>query len=328
MWKNYAGVEDLLCDESFLSWYFKTDEHAMRKWEQWMADNPGNDHRVRQATDLLRSLHLAEAEMTSGHISHAEVLLLKKIRRAGKRTGAQVISLRRKWWMAAAGVIALAIAAYSIAQYRPGLHTVYGEVKNNRLPDGTEVVVNADSRVTWSSGWKDGKDREVWLAGEAFFHVRKTPQKSRFIVHADHFDVIVTGTQFNVVNRQGKANVMLQEGSVTLQMEGKELKMTPGDFVEYSQDQLVKRTVKQDSVIAWKDHKLSFEGTPLKQVAAIIKEQYGVNVRLADEAVANRTVTGIMPNENLDVLLRSLEATAEFQVIRQGDEIIIQDRTQ
>lgn len=51
------------------------------------------------------------------------------------------------------------------------------------------------------------------MDGEVFFHVRKTPLKSRFIVHREHFDIIVTGTQFNVSNRHGKDNVLLQEGS-------------------------------------------------------------------------------------------------------------------
>jgi len=324
MSKSYAGVEDLLCDETFLSWYFKTDVRAVRQWEERIAGNPGESPRIRQAVVFLESLRIEEA-LPSHQTTRAEKRLLEKIRKAQS----PVISLRRagKWWIAAAGAIALAIGVYSIRlRHHPELQTTYGEIKNNQLPDGTEVIVNADSRVSWSSGWTDGKDREVWLAGEAFFHVRKTPLKSRFIVHADHFDVVVTGTRFNVVSRRDKSNVMLQEGSVTLETTaGNALKMTPGDFVEYSDNQLVKRNVKQDSVIAWKDHKLSFYDTPLRDVVSIIKEQYGVTIRLSGKTVGDKTISGIMPNDNLDVLLQSLAAIPDFQVIRQGTEIIIQD---
>lgn len=323
MSKNYIGVEDILCDDRFLSWYFKTDIRASRQWEQWMAGNPGSGPRVLQAVEFLQSLHVREAEPGDSELTRVEKRLLEKIRRA--QMAESLFS--RKWWMAAAGVIALALGMYTLRGHGSVLHTAFGEIKENKLPDGTEVIVNADSRVAYSPGWKDGKDREVWLMGEAFFHVSKTPLKSRFIVHTGHFDVIVTGTRFNVVNRQGKANVMLQEGSVTLHMmEGRELKMTPGDFAEYSDHRLVKRSVKPDSLIAWKDHKLSFDDTPLRDIASIIKEQYGVNVRLENEAVANKTVSGIMPNDNLNILLKSLEATADFAVIRRGGEIIIQDR--
>jgi len=322
MSKNYTGVEDILCDDVFLAWYFRTDIRAVRQWEQWMAANPGSGPRVQQAVEFLQSLYVHEAELLTHQLTGAEKHLLEKI----KRAQTPIASFRSKWWMAAAGVVILAIGVYTIQGHRSALRTTYGEIKENKLPDGTEVVVNADSRVTYSSEWTDGKDREVWLTGEAFFHVSRTPLKSRFIVHTGHFDVIVTGTKFNVVSRQGKANVLLQEGSVTLHtIEGKELQLTPGDFAEYNNDRLVKRSVKQDSLVAWKDHKLSFDDTPLRDVASIIKEQYGVTVRLTSEATARKTVSGIMPNDNLNILLKSLEATADFEVTRHGDEIIIQD---
>jgi ferric-dicitrate binding protein FerR (iron transport regulator) len=105
---------------------------------------------------------------------------------------------------------------YTGGGQNPEFKTAYGEIKEQQLPDATEVTVNANSRIICSKGWQDGKDREVWMKGEAFFHVRKTPLKSRFIVHTDHFAIIVTGTQFNAVNRGGRANVMLREGSVNL----------------------------------------------------------------------------------------------------------------
>ena len=329
MSKNYAGVEDLLSDESFLSWYFKTDIRAMQQWERWLAGHPDSRDRVDQAVAFLRSLQMEEEEIDPGQITLAESRLLETIQKAEKR----VVPLRRipgrKWWVAAASVLVLAAGLYGGARLfrgRPSLRTTYGEVKDNRLPDGTEVAVNADSRITWSPGWKDGKDREVWLTGEAFFHVARTPLKSRFIVHTNHFDIIVTGTRFNVVNRQDKANVMLKEGSVILHTtEGRELKMIPGDFVEYHSQHLEKKILRTDSILAWKDHKLLFNNTPIRDVAQIIREHYGVQVSLADPSVGDSTVFGIMANDNLDVLLQALQATNDFEVVHNGDSVIIRN---
>jgi len=327
MSKNYAGVEDLLSDESFLSWYFRTDIRAMQQWEQWIALNPHSRERVDQAFAFLHAVQLEEAGMSPGQITLAESRLLEKIRAAEKRTAGVRTINPRKWWMAAASVFVLALGFFAGRQLwspRPSLHTTYGEIRDNRLPDGSEVVVNADSRITWSPGWKDGKDREVWLSGEAYFHVTKTPQHSRFIVHTDHFDIIVTGTRFNVVNRQDKANVMLKEGSVTLHTtEGRELKMIPGDFVEYHPSQLEKKALRTDSVLAWKEHKLLFNNTPIRDVAQIIREHYGIHVSLTDPSVGDSTVFGIMANDNLDVLLQALQATNDFDVVRSGDSVII-----
>ena len=326
MLNTYTGVEDLLCDDTFLSWYFKTDIRAIRQWERWMSENPGSNPRVWQAVEFLSSLGLEEKDPHPDVVSYAEQQLLNAIHRAHSRS----LHTPRTWWLAAASLLVLAVAAYFFIpkQNTIAFHTSYGQITSGQLPDGSEVTVNADSKITWSGEWKEGKDREVWLSGEAFFHVRKMPSKSRFIVHTGHFDVIVTGTMFNVQNRQDRSNIMLQEGSVILQTsDGKELPMTPGDFVEYNHDHLVKRIAKQDSIVAWKEHKLYFDGTTIREVAAIIQEQYGVTTRPANEAVGNRTIFGILPNYNLDVLLKALEATSEFQIVHQGGEIIIQDHS-
>ncbi|HVU57750.1 MAG TPA: FecR domain-containing protein [Puia sp.] len=332
MLKSAPGVEDLLCDETFLSWYFKTDPRAIQRWEQWIADHPESSHRVQQAVDFLSELILQEKTPTREQITRSERLLLERIRkvrqvRKSHAAGpAPVISYRKKAWIAAASILLLAAATVTLytTRKRPEFHTAYGEVRSNSLPDGTEVVVNADSRIRYSTGWTDGRDREVWLTGEAFFHVRKTPFKSRFIVHARHFDVIVTGTQFNVISREEKDNVLLKEGSVLLHTaNGEDLPMKPGDFVEYNDHRLTKKIVKMDSVTAWKEHKLFLDATSLKEVAAIIKEQYGITVRLEGATIEHEIVSGIMPNDNLDVLLKALEATAEFKIVRRDDEIRI-----
>jgi ferric-dicitrate binding protein FerR (iron transport regulator) len=102
--------------------------------------------------------------------------------------------------------------------------------------------------------------------------------------------------------------------------------MVPGDFMEFNSDQLEKKLVKNDSILAWRERKLDFEETPLREVAKIIKEHYGVDLILADDSVAGKTVSGMMPNDNLELLLQTLEATADFQIIRQGDKIIIKNQ--
>jgi len=117
---------------------------------------------------------------------------------------------------------------------------------------------------------------------------------------------------------------MLKEGSVLLHTgEGKELKMLPGDFVEYHSTRLEKVQVKNDSVLAWKEHKLFFDNTPVRELVQIIREHYGVSVKLAEEGIGEKTISGILPNDNLDVLLRSMEATLDFEVVQQGDHLLI-----
>ena len=256
--KKYIGVEDLLLDETFLSWHFRTDDRCIRQWEAWMAADPQNGARARQAVVFLRSLTLREKEIPAEAITQAERSLLEKINEAEQRAV---------------------------------------------------------------------RGREVWLSGEAYSHVAKTPLKSRFIVHLNHFDIIVTGTQFNAVNRGQKANVMLKEGSVFLRTDqGKEMKMAPGDYVEYRNAGLQKKSVRSDSVLAWKEHKLIFEGTPLKKLIEVIREDYGVDVKTRGTAVGEKKIYGILPNDNLEVLLYALGATGDFAVEWDRDTAIIKDK--
>ena len=191
------------------------------------------------------------------------------------------------------------------------------------MPDGTEVTLNANSKVSYGT-WKEGSPREVWINGEALFHVKKTPELSKFIVHTNAFDIEVTGTIFNVLNTPGKSNIILKEGSVKIHREGEpEILMNPGDFVEFSNEQIQKTRVTKQDDLAWTESKLIFDNTPLTEVATRIKNHYGVDVKLTGKNVADKTITGIMPNDNLDVLLKALEATLDCDIQHTNNQIII-----
>jgi transmembrane sensor len=329
MSKNHITAVEFLSDDVFLSWYLKEGARDLKQWEQWEGLDLASRQELEEAIQLLEALRLRERKVSRKQATAAENSLLCRIEQFRKKTSPPIVHLPvRSWWIAAASLILVMClyGGYRWLSYAPELKTAYGEIREQRLSDGSEVTVNANSKLICSSDWQDGKDREVWLKGEAFFHVRKTPIKSRFIVHTDHFDIIVTGTQFNVVNRQGRANVMLKEGSVILHTEeGKELKMAPGDFVEFNNNLLEKIPVKSDNVLAWKEHKLIFDNTPARELVKIIYDQYGINVKLADEAIGNKTISGILPNNNLDILLQALEATMDFEVTRLGDTITIKN---
>jgi transmembrane sensor len=279
---------------------------------------------------FLDKLSLKERELKPGQLTRALNRLLAGISQL-KDGHAPVIRLRHsKRWIAAASILLLVAGLYGRHWWlsrRDTWYTNYGEVRTNRMPDGTEITTNANTNLTYSRHWKDGEDREVWLSGEAYFHVSKTPGGSRFIVHTDHFDIIVTGTQFNAINRPDKASILLQEGSVTLLgADRNEIKMGPGEYVEYRDQGLHKAPAKEDSVLAWKDRKLIFDNTPLRRLVEIIKENYGITVQPADQAVGNKTISAILANDNLDVLLQALEATGDFKVIRDNQTIIIKER--
>src|SRR5690606_10369715 len=71
-----------------------------------------------------------------------------------------------------------------------------GENTEIILPDGSTVLLNADSRLSWNRDFTDSL-REIHLTGEAFFEVVRDTLRP-FVVHTGDMDVTVLGTTFNV----------------------------------------------------------------------------------------------------------------------------------
>lgn len=208
--------------------------------------------------------------------------------------------------------------------------TEYGMTKNILLDDGSEVTLNANSKIKVPKNLASADLREVWLDGEAFFSIAKRANHVRFTVHTDDVDVEVLGTRFNVNNRRGRTEVILSEGSVKLTRDvtgtvGSEVLMKPGDFVSVSKADttLIRRIVAPENFTAWQSNKLVFDETPLRVVAQKIEDYYGVKVEIEDVEIADRLLTGTLPNNDLGIVLRSLSASHNLNIQREDHRILI-----
>jgi ferric-dicitrate binding protein FerR (iron transport regulator) len=209
------------------------------------------------------------------------------------------------------------------------------------LPDGSRVILNANSSVEYSTHWTAGNDREIWLQGEAFFEVAQQDalQSSRlkskqdtaftkFIVHVDRLDVEVVGTQFNVNNRNGAVKVVLNEGKVRVRAkDGKQMNMVPGEMLTYSvkSKNLLKKLVDPEKHISWRNHHLIFDNQQLQEIASILETNYGVQVVFVDPTLLEKKITGILPSDNLDVILEALQTIYDIRIKKEGNEIIFQN---
>ena len=321
------SIEELLSEESFLAWYFKTDPQAIENWNSRIAGDPSLKKLVDEAVQLLQTITIKEQRVDAQRLKQAETRLHTETL-AANEPGAKVIPLkaRKKWWAAAAIIFltSLGVWQYSRTNGQLAIQTAYGETRQSVLPDGSQVMLNANTTLDYKK-WKEGNDREVWVKGEAFFHVKRTALKTRFIVHTENFDVVVTGTQFNVINRNNKNNVLLKEGSVIIKSNGQEVHMMPGDYVEFDSTGIQKKKINNAPVLAWTEHQFIFENTPMKEVASLITEFYGIKVTAA-ASIADSTITGYMSNSNLDVLLQSLEGLGNFDVEKSDKEILIRKK--
>lgn len=127
----------------------------------------------------------------------------------------------RRFFLYAAVVVVVAFVGWQANAYYSGisssvelvtLETEVGQQARTVLPDGSTVLLNACSKLTYSLGeWR--KARGVQLEGEAIFDVKHKNGKP-FYVHTRHYDIRVLGTNFNVSSYAEEA-----EDIVTLKME-------------------------------------------------------------------------------------------------------------
>nr|WP_281380759.1 FecR domain-containing protein [Rhabdobacter roseus] len=204
--------------------------------------------------------------------------------------------------------------------------TAFGQMKEITLPDGSRVKLNANSVLTYSQRWPDEGAREVDLQGEAFFTVQHTANHQSFIVHSEGAEVVVLGTTFNVNNRRGKTQVALETGKVRVQVPALETYRTlaPGEMLEYepTRRELTSQVVDISRFTSWQQQELKFHQATLARVAQTLEDQFGLQVSIPDPALAQRTFTGSLPMNDVEVFLESLSTLFDMKISRSGQRVV------
>ena len=239
------------------------------------------------------------------------------------------------WKVAASvtGILLVSALFYFVFLFSPlTTHTTaYGEKEVIRLSDGTIVHLYANSKLSYSPAWE--KQREVWLEGEGYFKVQKViethasfPQK--FVVHTSNLDVEVLGTEFNVKDRRGNTQIVLNSGAVKLTRivnDTQELTMAPGDIVEVGQLQKLTITKVAEPAIysSWKDNYLYFEDMTLGEIAQELKDSHGIQVVFKDTFLAAKKVNASTPVDDLSVLFTTIQKSFDLKVRKNAQGYII-----
>jgi ferric-dicitrate binding protein FerR (iron transport regulator) len=337
---THYTLADFLADESFRAYALGTDPEQVAFWKNWLVLHPEKAYDADQAVELLQFMSTARKPAAPG-------MKEEEWEKMRSRLDAHNLVVNRnpgrtRWLRYAAALTGLLLLAsgwlwttgyFTTARYT----TAYGETREVTLPDGSVVVLNANSSLRYPSDWAGDADREVWLDGEAYFSVRKATASRqdhsripvRFTVHTADLNVEVLGTQFTVSQRRARTLVTLNEGQIRLdvpaetQPEG--LVMQPGDQVEYRKGRhtLTRKAVRPEVYNSWTRKVWILDRMPLSEVAQRMEETYGLRVRITDKALAAEKMTGVVPTQNLEVLLEGLTTIFQMQVERRDQSIIL-----
>lgn len=229
--------------------------------------------------------------------------------------------------LAATLLILLSVSIWWYAQSKDliEIHTDFGERLTVTLPDESCVVLNGNSVLRYNRNWDDKAGREVWIEGEGFFSVIHEKDNQKFIVHAaDYLDVEVLGTKFNVKARHSASEVLLAEGKVKLETrDAQQVFLKPGELATLYNKRLSTRSVERRRYTSWVESKLLLERTTLKEVATLLKETYGLEVKFSDPGLELKELSGEISSATEDDILSAIAETLDLKVDKSGRSVNI-----
>ncbi|WP_343688124.1 FecR domain-containing protein [Chitinophaga sp.] len=233
-----------------------------------------------------------------------------------------------------AGLIVMTYAGVSFYHYQQlkVIHTAYGELRTVVLPDQSVITLNANSTLRYYDNWKHVKNREVWIEGEAWFSVHPTPVPRPFLVNtASRMQVEVLGTTFNLIDRHGRMQVVLNSGKVRLHSSKepeKSIVMQPGDLVEFKQQEQTMQRKHADTLTytSWTKRNLHFENATFAQLAQQLEDTYGVSVEIRDSSLLRQQFTGTVPGQQMNMLLDGLSELFHVKITKENNKVIIEKK--
>ena len=209
--------------------------------------------------------------------------------------------------MSAAAALALLIVLTLFARFYSVSHRVdAGAFASHVLIDGSEIHLNAESSISYSPYWWRF-DRNVELAGEAFFEVEKG---KAFSVISKQGTTTVLGTSFNIYARGEDYQVYCVTGKVQV-MDNRHggVILTPGEFAGAIINQNVKKTQDQPEnvVLAWRLNKFAYNTTPLTKVFTDVARHYDITIDMDLNEINDYNYTGLFE--------RSVSAEEALQII-------------
>ena len=225
--------------------------------------------------------------------------------------------MRKLWRVAAAIAVIFVVSYFYISTLDESVSTQYAERSEVRLPDNSEIILNADSRITYSEKNWD-KERNISLRGEAFFKVAKG---QKFTVATNDGLVTVLGTQFNVENRKGFFEVTCYEGLVSVIFNGEETKLPAGNSFIAINGSVLKTESPVNTTPSWMSNESTFKSIPLNYVLDEFERQYDVKIKTQNVNL-EQLFTGSFSNTNINLALQSISTPSQISYTLEKNKVL------
>ena len=202
--------------------------------------------------------------------------------------------------------------------------TSKGQTYIFKLPDGTKVWLNADSKISFAQQFTK-KTREVFLEGEAYFEVAKD-KRHPFIVSSKGQQIEVLGTHFNVNSYKDEpvTATTLLEGSVKIKAGKEQRVIRPGQQTINANGSMSTHEVDVENVVDWKNGDFYLNHVEFKTAMRKIARWYDMEI-VYDETVPDNMESGgwIARDKPLSAVLKSIESSGLVKFKIAGRKIYV-----
>lgn len=197
-------------------------------------------------------------------------------------------------------------------------NTQYGETIAVNLPDESEVILNANSNISFNAK-KWNRSRNLQLDGEAYFKVKKGKS---FTVNTSIGKVTVLGTQFNVKERANYFEVKTFEGLVSVQYNDTLVQLAKGKMFKVVNGKIDTLNTFDTHRKSWLQEESNFKSVPLKLVLEELQNQYNYSIKT--ENIDTETLyTGGFTHDNIDLALKAITIPLQLSYKIEGKTINI-----
>lgn len=354
---NNFTIEDWLNSEKFQNWIFKNKSNEF--WLDYIEQNPSQKENLDQARNILLAIR-GDLDIVSPQEVKDRVCDIIDALDTPKNVDSSNYWWKPGWLRVAATFLLIAglggvfwkrvirdaqpyytnTRSYS-SDILDEIVNDTGQPKQVRLPDGSLVVLQSHSRISYLHKFHSDK-REVYLLGEAFFDIQKN-SKQPFYVYANELVTKVLGTSFNIraYEEDKEVRVEVKSGRVSvfasnskealtnnLSLDG--IILTPNQKATFGRksSEIVRKIVDEPLLlnVPSSNESFSFNRTNAANVFLLLEKSYGVNIDFDEESLSNCTITAELANEPLFEKLNMICAVIESSYESIDGQIIINSK--
>jgi ferric-dicitrate binding protein FerR (iron transport regulator) len=291
---------------------------ARQEFESWRSESEEN----RRMVDQFQHIWQLTGNKKIDFQSQEEWRKLASSLHAAPEASVRKLNVQGKDWLKIAAAVLVVLLSSGIVYltiFR--VHEVSIQTADNNLhavlPDGSEVWLNRDSRLTYDNNFDE--DRFVNLEGEGFFDIKSDPARP-FIIRTVDAQIKVAGTSFNVkaYARDIQTEVLVVTGKVSLGTidQSRSVILTPGvkGILTRNDHRLITERQENDNSLAWKNKLLVFKKTPLRKVVKVLRSYFRKDIQVTNEKLLPCRFTGSFSDPTLDEVVETLGIALDLEV--------------